>query len=156
MNELIERVEQWSTEKDLHLADPAKQYLKVAEECGEIAAALARNDMPELTDAIGDTLVTLIILCQQVNLSPESCLQVALQEIEGRTGKTVNGLFVKDSDLKSSGLTQYAIKYENYSGKEKTDYITAESKEAALEQAANIQGLAVLNDVELVVAANEQ
>lgn len=64
MNQLIEKVKQWSIEKGLNHAEPSKQFLKVVEETGEIAAALARNDMEELQDAIGDTIVTLIILAQ--------------------------------------------------------------------------------------------
>ena len=44
MNELVELVEQWSKEKGLDKADSSKQMLKVVEETGEVAAALARND----------------------------------------------------------------------------------------------------------------
>lgn len=62
MNELINLVEEWSKEKGLDTADSKAQYLKVAEETGEIAAALARSDEDELKDAIGDVVVTLIII----------------------------------------------------------------------------------------------
>lgn len=44
MNELVELVEQWSKEKGLDKADSSKQMLKVVEETGEFAAALARNE----------------------------------------------------------------------------------------------------------------
>src|SRR5699024_11288424 len=65
MNELVEKVEKWSSDKGLHESDPKSQFLKVAEEFGEIGAAMARNDEHELKDAIGDVIVTLIILAQQ-------------------------------------------------------------------------------------------
>jgi len=41
-------------------------------------------------------LVTIIILSYQLGLSPEECLQSAYDEIKARTGKTVNGVFIKD------------------------------------------------------------
>lgn len=99
MNELIEKVKQWSINKGIDRAEPSKQFLKVAEEFGEIAAALARNDMEELQDAIGDTIVTLIILAQQHEMEVEDCLERAYKVISKRNGKMVNGVFVKSEDL---------------------------------------------------------
>lgn len=99
MNELIEDVKIWAMDKNLQNADSAKQFLKVTEEVGELAAALARNDKAMLTDGIGDVVVTLIILASQNGLSLEECLQMAYDEIKGRKGKTVNGVFIKESDL---------------------------------------------------------
>ena len=99
MNELIKQVEQWSMNKGLDKAESSKQFLKVSEEVGEVAAALARNDEWALADGIGDVVVTLIILAQQNGLSLEACLETAYNEIKGRTGQMVNGVFVKSSDL---------------------------------------------------------
>lgn len=105
MDDLIGLVEVWAVDKGLDSADSFKQFAKVAEEFGEIAAALARDDKEELRDAIGDTVVTLIILAKQQGMDLEDCLQTAYDEIKGRTGKTVNGIFVKDSDLQSLSTT---------------------------------------------------
>lgn len=99
MNELVEKVEKWSSDKGLHESDPKSQFLKVAEEFGEIGAAMARSDDHELKDAIGDVIVTLIILAQQNGTSVEECLGQAYGEISGRTGKMIDGVFVKSSDL---------------------------------------------------------
>lgn len=55
--------------------------------------------MDALKDGIGDTVVTLIILAQQQGWTLEECLQYAYDEIKNRKGKTINGTFVKDSDL---------------------------------------------------------
>lgn len=99
MNNLIKQVEQWSTDKGLHKAESSKQFLKVSEEVGEVAAALARNDMHELKDGIGDVIVTLIILGQQNGLTIQECLEQAYNEIAGRTGQMVDGVFVKSEDL---------------------------------------------------------
>ncbi|MGF2169152.1 MazG-like family protein [Enterococcus casseliflavus] len=100
MDELVELVEQWSKEKGLNKADSSKQMLKVVEETGEVAAALARNDQDALRDGIGDVVVTLIILAMQNDMDLYECLNFAYEEIKGRTGKMFNGVFVKSSDLK--------------------------------------------------------
>lgn len=99
MNELIKAVEQWSIDKGLHNGNRDRQALKVWEESGEIAKAMSRNRIEELKDGIGDTVVTLIILAQQHGWTLEECLQYAYDEIKGRTGKTINGTFIKSEDL---------------------------------------------------------
>jgi len=100
MDVLIESVEQWAKNKGLDKADSSKQMLKVVEEVGEVAAALARNDQDALRDGIGDVAVTIIILALQNDMDLYECLNIAYDEIKGRTGKMVNGVFVKSSDLK--------------------------------------------------------
>ncbi len=100
MNELIKQVEQWSRDKGLEQGNPDRQALKFYEEAGEVAAALSRNDIDDLKDGIGDTLVTLIILAQQYNMSLQECLECAYDEIKDRKGRTINGTFVKESDLR--------------------------------------------------------
>lgn len=99
LDQLVKQVEQWSKDKDLHKADPTRQALKVWEESGEVGAALSRNKLDDLKDGIGDTVVTLIILAQQHGWSLQECLQYAYDEIKGRTGRTINGTFIKASDL---------------------------------------------------------
>lgn len=99
MNELIKLIEQWSIDKGLDQTDSSKQALKFFEEAGEVSAALARNNKSDLKDAIGDTVVTLIILGQQQGISLERCLAIAYDEIKGRKGKTIDGVFIKSEDL---------------------------------------------------------
>ncbi len=96
MDSLIEKIEQWSKDRNLDKADSAKQMLKVMEEVGEVASALAKGNLDELEDGIGDVIVTLIILAQQNNLTLQHCAFSAYQQIANRTGKTVNGIFIKD------------------------------------------------------------
>lgn len=96
---LVKLVQLWAVDKGIANANPERQYLKVVEEVAEIATSLICNNTAELKDAIGDTVVTLIILALQNGTDLEECLQVAYDEIKGRTGKTVDGVFVKDSDL---------------------------------------------------------
>lgn len=99
INQLVKQVEQWSINKNLHNGNSDRQALKFYEEAGEVAAALSRNDKEALKDGIGDTIVTLIILAQQQGWSLEECLQYAYEEIKNRKGKTINGTFIKESDL---------------------------------------------------------
>ena len=99
MHNLIKQVEQWSIDKGLDKGNSDRQALKFYEEAGEIGAALSRNRMDDLKDGIGDTIVTLIILAQQHGMTIEECLQYAYDEIKGRKGKTINGTFIKESDL---------------------------------------------------------
>lgn len=99
INKLIASVEYWSMEKNLHQADSSKQFLKVTEEVGEVASALARGNREGLKDGIGDVVVTLIILAQQNGLSIEECLQCAYNEIKDRKGRMVEGIWIKESDL---------------------------------------------------------
>lgn len=94
--DLVKSVEAWSKAKGLDKADPRAQFLKVVEEVGEVAAAMARGDEPEIKDGIGDAVVTLIILAQQHDMTLTDCLGVAWDEIKGRTGKMVDGVFIKD------------------------------------------------------------
>lgn len=66
MEELIKKVEAWSEERGLNVADPNKQRLKLWEEFGELNASMARNDREGAIDAIGDMLVVMIIYKQQL------------------------------------------------------------------------------------------
>lgn len=100
MNDLITKVIGWADDKDLLKPENSlKQFTKVVEETGEVAAALARNNKDNLKDGIGDVVVTLIILAEQNGITLHECLETAWDEIKDRTGKTVNGAFVKSADL---------------------------------------------------------
>ncbi|WPH39656.1 MazG-like family protein [Enterococcus faecalis] len=99
MDELVKLVEEWAREKNLDIAEPEKQMLKVIEEVGEVAAALARNNKNDLRDGIGDVVVTLVILAMQNDMDLYECLNQAYNEIKDRKGKNVNGVFVKQADL---------------------------------------------------------
>ena len=97
MDELIKNVKLWADEKNLLKKENSHaQMLKVLEEVGETAGALLKKKEKEIIDGLGDSFVTLIILCYQLNLEPEDCLQAAWEEIKNRKGKTVNGTFIRE------------------------------------------------------------
>ena len=100
MDEISMAVLAWADERGLIDKENApKQMLKVMEEVGELAGAMAKRNELATVDAIGDVLVTVIILAEQMGLSAAQCLGEAYNEIAERTGKTVDGVFIKDEKL---------------------------------------------------------
>jgi NTP pyrophosphatase (non-canonical NTP hydrolase) len=96
-DKLSDNILVWAEEKGILVKDNApKQMIKVMEEVGETAGALLKNKKEELKDGLGDSFVTLIILSKQLGFTPSECLESAWNEIKDRTGKTVDGVFVKD------------------------------------------------------------
>lgn len=114
MNNMIDNVIKWGWEKGI-LGPEGKgtslaQARKMREECLETMDAVVDNTIAHeaadfetavesakhLKDGIGDTCVTLILLAYMHGWELEECLQVAYDEIKGRTGKMVNGQFEKD------------------------------------------------------------
>ena len=90
-------VEEWAQEKGImSKATPMAQALKTLEECTELLTAIDNKDRDEIIDAMGDIMVTLIIQAKMQNVSLEACLESAYKIISKRTGKMVNGQFVKD------------------------------------------------------------
>jgi NTP pyrophosphatase (non-canonical NTP hydrolase) len=98
LDELEVCVQQWAEEKGIfEKGTPLKQALKTQEELTELLNAIVDNDEAEIEDAIGDILVTLIILAEMQQVTLEECLNGAYDIISKRTGKMVNGQFVKDN-----------------------------------------------------------
>lgn len=111
--ELNKRVINWADKKGiLKNATPYDQIKKTIEEVDETREAIVYqklneqtyfnskgklcNTSEEIKDGFGDILVTVLIGCKMQNLDPLDCLETSLNIIEKRTGKMVNGQFVKD------------------------------------------------------------
>jgi NTP pyrophosphatase (non-canonical NTP hydrolase) len=99
MQDLTDKIRTWAIYRGLDIADPNKQILKIGEEFGEVCAAKAKGRQDELEVEIGDVFVTLTILALQEGTSIERCAELALNKIKDRSGKMVNGVFVKEDDL---------------------------------------------------------
>jgi len=69
---------------------------KMVSEVGELCDAIIKDDKNGQIDGIGDVLVTLIILANQLGYDVEDCLMVAYNEIKNRKGETINGTFIKE------------------------------------------------------------
>ena len=101
---LITKINDWADKRNLKQADPKIQWMRITEEVGEIRDVLLKptkftEPQAALKDAIGDTLVTIIVLAHQLDLDVTDCLSIAYDEIKNRKGKMVNGTFVKEEDL---------------------------------------------------------
>ncbi|MBS5989584.1 MULTISPECIES: MazG-like family protein [Anaerococcus] len=114
--ELKELVLEWADDKDLlHSENADVQFMKFIEEVFEFKFELENYKnyqkdwehikMPgaffleKVKDEMGDIFVTLIILCEDLEIDPVVCLEMAYKKISKRQGKTINGTFVKDEDL---------------------------------------------------------
>jgi NTP pyrophosphatase (non-canonical NTP hydrolase) len=67
----------------------------LSDDFGKIS--LEEDALEEAKDGIGDMLVTIILLAKMVNMDSVDCLQSAYDVIKKRTGKMVDGQFVKDN-----------------------------------------------------------
>lgn len=158
---LQDKVEQWFIDRNLHEANPVKQFEKLMEETGELYAGIAKGRNELIKDALGDMQVVLtglelqikngadiqatpeemelllmvaslgtianklykhiffsetktppikpdlLMLYSSINsvaihncTTADTCLLIAYDEIKDRKGKMINGVFVKEEDLK--------------------------------------------------------
>lgn len=95
---ITDKIKEWADVRGLSSADPTRQMLKLIEEVGELGAAMARNNRDNEIDAIGDIYVVLTILAMQLGYNIEDCIQKSYDVIAKRTGRLVNGVFVKDEE----------------------------------------------------------
>lgn len=96
--ELIEAVMLWGREHKIN--NPVMQSLKVCEEVGEIATEVTHDRLHgiDMMDAIGDSLVTIIILADILGYRPLDCLAEAYGVISNRKGETKDGCFIKEDN----------------------------------------------------------
>ena len=91
-------IRSWANQRGLYdKGDTKTQYLKLMEEAGELGRAILKNDQDEFVDAIGDMVVVLTNLAELGDTSIEYCADEAYKVISKRTGKMINGTFVKDT-----------------------------------------------------------
>ena len=113
--ELEAKVLEWAGDKGiLEKATPLAQANKTLEEVEELLEAVNAQEKEhyfftntkgkevvtadEIKDALGDILVTIIIGAELQGLKLEDCLESAYNVISKRTGKMVDGVFVKDGN----------------------------------------------------------
>jgi len=95
----IEHIKEWAKEKGLlDFGIPYSQVLKTLEEAEELVKAVKEGNMQEIKDGIGDVFVTLVVLCELLELKLEDCVSYAYEQIKDRKGKIVNGQFVKEDE----------------------------------------------------------
>lgn len=116
--ELQEKVLEWADSHDLlHEENADKQFMKFIEEAFEFKTEFdylkrigqdpseCYSDYEQIETQenmqleMGDVFVTLIILCKQLGIEPQRCLELAYEKIKDRKGETRNGVFYKAEDL---------------------------------------------------------
>jgi transcriptional regulator with XRE-family HTH domain len=100
LTDLIAKINEWAISHGLDKGNPKIEWMKVTEEVGEIRDVFLKpNDFddPELAlkDAIGDSIVTLVVLCLQLGYDVEECLKIAYNNIKDRKGIMIDDNFVK-------------------------------------------------------------
>ena len=96
---VFDDIRSWATDKGIYdKGSSGVQYLKLIEETGELAQALLKKDKAEIQDAIGDMVVVLTSIAKFEDMFIEDCIKSAYDVIAKRTGKMVNGTFVKDAN----------------------------------------------------------
>lgn len=94
----FEEIRQWAASRNItSKGDSKTQFAKLVEEIGELAQGLLKNNKAETKDAIGDIIVVLTNLSTLEGFKIEDCINHAYNEIQNRTGKIINGTFVKDT-----------------------------------------------------------
>ncbi len=90
-------IRDWAGERGLYTkGDKKTQFCKLMEEAGELGRAVLKDDQHEFVDAIGDMVVVLTNMAHLGGTTIEECIDAAYKVISKRTGKMVNGTFVKD------------------------------------------------------------
>ena len=93
----FQKIRDWAGERGLYTkGDTKTQFCKLMEEAGELGRAVLKNDNEEFIDAIGDMVVVLTNMAHLGGTTIEECIDTAYEVIAKRTGKMVNGTFVKD------------------------------------------------------------
>ena len=96
-SERFQKIRDWAGERGLYTkGDKKTQFCKLMEEAGELGRAVLKDDQPEFIDAIGDMVVVLTNMAHLGGTTIEECIDAAYEVISKRTGKMVNGTFVKD------------------------------------------------------------
>jgi len=98
LDNMFEDIRQWANDRGIYdKGDPKTQLIKLYEESGELSQAILKDDKAGIIDAIGDSVVVLTNLAYLVGTDIEICIKSAYDEISNRTGKMINGTFVKDA-----------------------------------------------------------
>ncbi len=98
--ELIPKIYEWAHERKIDQADPRVEFMKIAEEVGELSAAYNKKNHAKLVDSIGDLQIALLIFSRLLGVDHQKALTDAYQTIAHRTGMTTaDGVFIKQSDI---------------------------------------------------------
>jgi NTP pyrophosphatase (non-canonical NTP hydrolase) len=97
-SQLEKQIAQWAYDRNLiDGSTPKDQMHKLFQEVGELSADICKGKDPR--DELGDVFVVAVILCTQLGVKPEECIEVAYEKIKNRRGVMRDGVFIKEGDL---------------------------------------------------------
>ena len=95
VRELDVKIRQWHHDRNLiDGANDKDQVCKLIQEVGELSDNVCKGN--DIRDDIGDCIVVLTNIMERNNLTLQECMQTAYDDIKDRTGRMVDGIFVKD------------------------------------------------------------
>ena len=100
MQDVFTNIADWAKARNLiEGSTPQAQFLKLAEELGEVAECIAKGlSQDELKKELGDMLVVITIIAEQHGLSTNECATAAYEKIKHRKGRMQNGVFIREVD----------------------------------------------------------
>ncbi len=92
------KIVQWGEARGIvQNATAMSQAIKTLEETKELLDAINKKNIEEAKDAVGDIVVTLIMVCAVLDINLVDCVKGAYNEIKDRKGHlTKEGVFVKE------------------------------------------------------------
>lgn len=97
---IFDKIRQWGEDRNFYGQGGAtiqSQFVKLAEEMGELAGNIARGK--DCKDDMGDMVVVLTGMARLNGTTIEECIEHAYNDIKDRKGEFVNGSFIKESDF---------------------------------------------------------
>lgn len=97
---LEREVVHWASQRDLYKNSSATDQLRyLKDEIDEALEAIEMGTLEEQAVELGDIIVFAINAMHILKLNLATCLFLAVHKIKDRTGKIINGKFVKQEDL---------------------------------------------------------
>lgn len=100
MKDIESNITEWANERGIfESATPKDQFTKLVEEVGEVAECISKSrPVDEFELELGDLYVTMVLLAHMKGTTVESAANSAYAKIMNRSGKMVDGIFIKDGD----------------------------------------------------------
>lgn len=99
LDTLFALIKEWGDNKGLTgPEDFSRQVMKLTEEIGELNGSQVRSDIEGEKDALGDIFVVWTMLLAKRGYDPKDIVTNVYNIISKRTGRTVDGIFIKDNE----------------------------------------------------------
>ena len=97
---VFDKIRRWGKDRNFYGEGGAtvqSQFVKLAEEMGELAGNIARGK--DCIDDLGDMVVVLTHIAKLQGKTIEECIEHSYNDIKDRKGQFREGSFIKEADL---------------------------------------------------------